>query len=228
MNDLTFLEASIKLGSSLSTVKRMVREGILRPVYEGTSPRIRADDLAAIQELRYQNLTLPEIAGIAKIAAARISTLERQVNRLTELIGVDIPVLSTDSEDVIRSYAEVEVLLDQQELPVSDVAFIVLWSRRFYATGEEQFQLIADHTADPEPWAKVLKLATRMLMEKPKHQDIELEHAYRYLLVGRRFMRQAAYFYIREKHGSQIANRMFREVEGGLNYKILSIAFPPE
>jgi len=47
-------------------------------------------------------------------------------------------------------------------------------------------------------------------------------------MVGRRFMRQAAYFYVRRQHGTHPANRMFREVEGGLNYKILSIAFPPE
>jgi hypothetical protein len=94
--------------------------------------------------------------------------------------------------------------------------------------GEEQFQLIQDHAADPEPWHKILKLATRMFMEQPRHQDPELEQAYRHLLVGRRFMRQAAYFYVRAQHGYNQASRLFREVKGGVSHAILSTAFPSE
>jgi hypothetical protein len=135
-------------------------------------------------------------------------------------------VLSTDPNDVLSRYAEVEILLAEELLPLSDVSFIVKWSRVFYAMGEEQFDLIAAHTADPEPWAKPMKLATRMFEEKPKHHDLELDHAYRYLLFGRRFMRQAAYFYVRRQYGTHPANRMFKEVTGGFSYKILSMAFP--
>jgi len=206
----------------------MVKDGLVRPVYQDGQDHLRADELAAVQEFRYQNLTLAEVSTMAKTSAARVMTLERQLDRLMEFLGVDIPVLSTNYEDVVMQYAEVELLLDTEMLPLSDVQFIIHWSRRFYAMGQEQFELISDYTADPEPWAKILKLATRMFMERPKHQDPELEQAYRHLQVGRRFMRQAAYFYVRGQHGYNIASRLFREIKGGVSYAILSTAFPPE
>lgn len=225
---VSYQEAAKQLGVNVKTVYRMVRDGLVRPVYQDGQDRLRADELAAVLELRYQNLTVAEIAALAKTATARVMTLERQLNRLNEFLGLDIPALSCNPDDVVARYAEVEVLLGTELLPLSDVQFIVRWSRRFYAMGHEQFQLIADHTADPEPWAKILKLATRMFMEQPRHQDPDLEQAYRHLLVGRRFMRQAAYFYVRARHGYHVSNRLFREIQGGFDHAILSTAFPSE
>lgn len=225
---VTFSKAAEKLGVSLRTIQRMVRDGWIRPVYQDGHDLIRTDELAAVQELRYQNLTLAEVSVMAKLSAAKVLTLERQLDRLTEFFGIDVPVLSTEYDDVLAQYAEVESLLREEMLPLSDVRFVIQWSRRFYAMGEEQFQLISDYTADPEPWSKILKLATKMFSEKPRHQDPELEQAYRHLLVGRRFMRQAAYFYVRRQHGYDKASRLFKEVKGGTSYAILSTAFPPE
>lgn len=208
----------------------MVHRGFLRARYPiGLSVTEDAsfdpEEVAALAELRMKNLGLSEVAALAKMSNVRTAGLSRQMERLTEFLGVDIPVLDLTEPAVLQLYAEIESVLDLEIIPATPI-FIHVWAKKFYAMGEEVFAQLEECTGDNEPWKKPLDLATRLFREKPVGDDLELETAYRYLLVGRRFMRQAAYFYVRQQHGTRTAHRLFQEVEGDLNYRILSIVMP--
>lgn len=227
---LSLEEAAERLGTSALAVRQLIRRGFLRPIYPRCTstrepPRLHTEEVAAFAELRFKNIGLPEVAALAKIANIHTAGLSRQLERLTEFLGVDIPVIDIRPDAIIRLYSEIEYLLEVTELPVTP-QFILLWARRFYATGEEVFEQLQSCTGDPEPWQKPLALATRMFRERTETDDYELETAYRHLLIGRRFMRQSAYFYVRTQHGTRIAHQLFREIEGDLTHKILTVLTP--
>jgi hypothetical protein len=227
---ISLAEAADLLSTTQLSVRQLIRRGFLRAVYLGgvsmrEPPRLHHAEVAAYAELRFKNIGLPEVAAMAKIANVHTAGLERQLERLMEFLGVDIPTIDLRDDAVLRLYAEVEHLLDFSELPVTP-QFIMLWARRFYVTGEEVFEQVERVTGDAEPWQKFLDLSTRMFRDRPETKDMELESAYRFLLVGRRFMRQAAYFYVRSKHGTRLAHHLFKEVEGDINHKILTVLMP--
>lgn len=223
-------ETAKRLRTSKDNLRQLVHRGFLRPVRTiglsvGEPACFSSEEVAALAELRMKNLGLTEVAALAKMASIRTAGLSRQMERLMEFLGVDIPVLELTEPAVLQLYAEIESILELEAIPVTPI-FIHVWAKKFYAMGEEVFERIEECTGDSEPWKKPLDLATRLFKEKPSGNDIELETAYRYLLVGRRFMRQAAYFHVRSQHGTRTAHRLFQEVEGDLNYRILSVVMP--
>jgi hypothetical protein len=227
---ITLKEAADRLSTTPLAIRQLIRRGFLRPIYltgvhTHEPPRLYAEEVAAFAELRFKNIGLAEVAALAKIASIHTAGLTRQVERLTEFLGVDVPVLDLRDDAILRLYAEIEYLLEYEELPIT-AQFIMLWGKRFYAMGEEVFEQIERVTGDREPWKKPLDLATKMFLEREETKDFELETAYRYMLVGRRFMRQAAYFHIRAKLGARIAHHLFKEVEGDINHKILAVLTP--
>lgn len=227
---LSLEEAADQLGTSPLAIRQLIRRGFLRPIYPLSNstrepPRLHAEEVAAFAELRFKNIGIAEVAALAKIANIHTAGLSRQLERLTEFLGLDIPVTDIRDDAILRLYSEVEYLLDFEELPITP-QFILHWARRFYAMGEEVFEQLERCTGDREPWKKPIDLATRMFRERTETQDNELEMAYRHLLVGRRFMRQAAYFYVRQQHGTRVAHQLFKEVEGELSHKILSVIMP--
>jgi hypothetical protein len=225
---LSLAETAEQLGTTVNHVRRLARTGHLKPIYligrRREAPRFRPEEVAALAEIRGQRFGLADVAALAKNSSIRTSVLERQLGRLTELLGLNVPVLGTSEPAIVRLYAEIETELSTEH-PNITVESTMRWAQRFYAMGEEVFEAIALHTADPEPWQKPLRLATRLLQLKPRLRNPELDVAYQHLQVGRRFMRQAAYFYVRTQHGTRIAHRLFREVEGDINQQILSMVF---
>jgi hypothetical protein len=223
-------ETARRLRTTQDNVRTLARRGFLRARYPiGLSVTEDAafdpEEVAAFAELRMKNLGLAEVGALAKMASVRTAGLSRQMERLMEFLGVDVPVLDLTEPAVLQLYAELESILALESIPVTPI-FVHVWAKKFYAMGEEVFERIGECTGDDEPWKKPLDLATRLFREKPVGDDLELETAYRYLLVGRRFMRQAAYFYVRQQHGTRTAHRLFQEVEGDLNYRILSVVMP--
>lgn len=230
-NLINLAEAAERLDTSTLSVRRMIRDGRLRPVYHiGRSKReepwFQVEEVAALAQLRHRSMSLPELSAIAKTTAVKTIGLERQVAQLQQLLGLDAPTLPVTESAMLELYAEIELLLTTN-YPDITTESVMYWARRFYAMGEEVFEALEMFTGDPEPWYKPIQLATRLFKLQPKTGDLELEAAYRHLQVARRFMRQAAYFYVRQKHGTRTAHRLFREVEGDLNQRVLAMVNMP-
>lgn len=226
---MSLAETADRLGVSAVSVRRMVRDGYLRAVYpigrsKAEQPQFRSADVAALVELRAQNLGIAEIAALAKMATLRVGALERQLARLMETVGADIPSLDFSEAGVLKLRADMESLLSL-EYPNITAELVFDWARNFYVMGEEYFAAVEQHTADREPWILPFRTVAKLLAAKPQLHDPELDTAYRYLQLGRRFMRQAAYFYVRQQHGTRTAHRLFREVDGDVNHRILSMVF---
>jgi hypothetical protein len=229
---LSLKETADYLSVSRRTVTGYVASGYLKAVYTlgnrlREEPQFRTDEVAAFANTRGTTYGLSDLAGIARSADFRVTALQRQVDRLLEVLGADIPTLTCSETEVLALYSEMQELARTPNLPITS-EFVFHWARIFYAIGEEYFAAIAHFTAASEPWVEPLKLATKIFEQKPQFHDPELDAAYRYLLLGRRFMRQAAYFYVREQHGTRHAHQLFKEVTGDLNTKILSVVFAAE
>lgn len=229
---LSLEETAEYLGVPVRTLRAFVANGLLKALYPlgnqlREDPRFRADEVATFAEARKRTPGFGEVAAMAKMADFRIEALQRQVERLLEVIGADIPTLDCTEAAVLMLSSEIYELDQNQHLSI-DSNFVFHWARIFYAMGEEYFAALSYYTAEPEPWVRPLRFATKIFEQKPQLHDPELDTAYRYLLLGRRFMRQAAYFYVREQHGTRRAHQLFREVTGDINTKILSVVFAAE
>jgi len=170
------------------------------------------------------------VANLAAITwQAHVSNraLQRQVERLLHVVG-DVPSLPLDEQSVVALHIKTEDALEEPELfrIASDWQKTLDWGRAFYAMGEEYFEAVAKHTKTEEPWRPYLLLGQGICTAVPEHQDPELKEARRYFDIGRRFMRQAAYFYVRNTYGSRTAGQIFPDARDDIIEKVIQMAFP--
>lgn len=228
---LTAQQVAGMLGVTTDMVQKLVRQGLLKPQYQGTSlvaPRLyRETDVAALVEAREAKLDLPTVAAIARQAYTASRSLERVVKQLLELLGADVPLLKLGKDDVLSLCAKVDDALEQEFPP--EAREVLDWAKIFYAIGEEYFELVASQLGDEEPWKRFLDLGQKLSREAPRKSfmiDKELEAAYGYLEVARRNLRNSSFFYIRNRHGRKTASDLFPEVKGDKHEDIITLAFP--
>jgi len=227
---LTVQQVARMLGVTTDMVQKLVRQGLLKPQYQGsiTAPRLyREADVAALVEAREAKLDLTTVAAMARQAHTASRSLERVVKQLLELLGADVPLLSLEKEDVLSLCAKVDDALEEEFLP--EAREVLSWAKVFYAIGEEYFGLVESHLGEKEPWKRFLDLGQKLVREAPRKSfviDKELEATYGYLEVARRNLRNAAFFYVANKHGQRLASGLFPEVKRDRHEDIITLAFP--
>ena len=216
------------LGVTKRQIHNLARQGVIRAHYPKgrklSAPQMfKAEEVAAYAELREKKLGLVEVASIAQQALITCRMLERTVDRMRGLIGMcPLPDFSKDA--ILEKYNQAQDAL-QSELPF-DVDEVVEWSHFFQNVGEEYFELVEKHTGDGSPWNYFLKLASKMRKEAPEYTDRETQVAYDCLAVASTFMRQSAYFYIRNKYGKRTAAKICPETADDIASPVLAMAFP--
>lgn len=230
MSTVTLTETAELLGCTRRNVRMMVRKGWIKPVYprdwkKKTEMCFRPEDVAALAEVRKENISLTKLAGIAYQAHVSMRSLERQVERLMHVVGATVPTLPTDEASVVALHIKAEDHLAEDPLILS-AQEVLEWGKVFYNMGEEYFEVVLRHTGDQEPWKKYLDLASRIYENAPQaHVDAEREEAYKYFAIGRRFMRQAAYFYVHTYYGRNTASQMFPETKSDIDERVIQMAF---
>ena len=219
---------------SVRQLNNMVRAGTLHPEYpEGKgfrSPRFfREDEVVVAIELKDMKMDLPQLAVLARQAYVSSRQTERLLRQVMHFTGADVPMLSHKRRDVFALYLKVEDELDaHRDFKPEN---ILEWARTFYAVGEEYLWLIEQVVEDPEPWKKMLDLASKICKEAPRGEfpaNRALATAYGFLEAGRRNLRNVAYFYIRSHHGERLARKAFSTSLGDITDRHINIAFPDQ
>lgn len=225
---MTVQEASEILEVSEKQVRSYIRDGTLVATYpEGrrlNAPTLlHRDDVAGLEEFLRSKASLPKLIAMARRAHVASRSLERSVRRISAAIGADVPLPDLSRGAVLSTYLKVEDALKEHRF--REVNEVTEWSRLFLSAGEEYFEAVEQHTGDPEPWKKYLDLAAKIRKEAPVSiADAEMTVAYNYFAMASRFMRQAAYFYVRNRHGLPTANKLFPETSDDIVAPVLMMA----
>jgi len=220
--------AGAVLGLSPDMVYRLARRGDLTPRYPrgkglNVPVHFHPEEVSAlVAERERDDFDVKKLSSRVAQTNALGRSLERRVELLEKMLNRRAWPLPTDEESVIALYARAQ---DEQEKPAKRVSDIIEWARILVAMGEEYLDLTEAFTGDTECWKAFSHLVDIMLIEAPIERlnfDRELEGAYGYLDVGRRNLRAAAFFFIRNRYGSHVANQQLDAEE--CHAEILTIA----
>jgi hypothetical protein len=98
-------DAADILGVTVSHVSYLTRQGALRPV-NLSSPKMQGelqydqDEVYALLEARERGRSLPEVHQTASQAWAAARIAQRRVEELSSLLGLNLPELKTDPEEI--------------------------------------------------------------------------------------------------------------------------------
>lgn len=229
---VTVEEAAKLLSVNLRTLRKMISDGTLLPVFQGRKIRggtyLRRIEVVALVDLRSQNVDLASVASMAMRALAVSKSNERRLNHLDDLLMLRTKTLETTESEVISRYIEAQDLVDQElsQLPADEVR---RWANFFYAMDESYLRMIAHYTTTEEPWEPYMSLAQKFSERAPRSlfgMNKDLETAYGYLEAGRRHLRTIAYFYFRAKNGGATANAVFAEMDMSFDAEIARLLYP--
>ncbi len=165
-----------------------------------------------------------DAAILAKQALAETRSIRSEFEKLKYSMGLRVQGLDFTPLAIEETYAKVE-----HALGLAPYAYtaneIWEWARLFYAIGEEYFDVVGEHVDTKEPWKVFLDLGAKLIREAPRFYDKEIELAYGFLALGRTTMRQAAYFYVRNKYGKRVSGKMFPETADDLVSPVLLMAY---
>jgi hypothetical protein len=221
--------ASALLGVTRRHVHYLVRNGSLTPRYPRgkglNTMHFHPEEVSAlVAERERDDFDVKKLSARVAQAHALSRALERRVELLETLLGRHAWPLPSDEEAVVALYARAQ---DEQQRPTKKIAGVVEWSRLFMAMGEEFLDLTEAFTGDEDCWQVYTNLVDIMLIEAPIDRfsfDLELKAAYGYLDVGRRNLRASAFFYIRSRYGSHVANERFDTEECHSEIRTLATA----
>lgn len=210
---LSVQEAARILKVEPRTLRRMVHRGLIRPVSLGAANRLRfhLSDIAVASRIRNARVELHQVSNVAHRALAIAEMTERKLEDLYTLLGIGYTMLSTDPESVAGLYSEAERLLelDEPALSIEDVRY---WARTFLAMTDAYLRLVEDSIGRAEAWQVFVNLAEKLCEKAPRgmfnfHKD--LESAYGFLEAGRRNIFACAFFFVRNRHGHNVALELF-------------------
>lgn len=211
--------AANMLGITTRQLQRMVKQGIIKPHPSSPSTLkkrlFRVSDLSAIQEIRAQGSN-PEAAFVeARQAAIEVRMLRKEVERMRVVLGLNMPIINTDRDTVMRLLIEAEDEL--REIPSQDHSKLLYWARVFHAITEAHLEAITFHSSQKEPWKSFLNLGRHLLTgynSMVTRYDIELNNIYLLVAAGLKSVRQVAYFHVRNLYGKEYAAKLMPEVKG--------------
>lgn len=221
------------LNVDIRTLQGMVRRGLLQPAAKRrtvtASTPFRADEVAAFADVRFKKLDLGFVASMAMRAYVISKANERRIDRVSDLLGLDLPALETDEDSVVRLFIEAQ----EHELPervLPPLEEVRRWATVLFSIDENYLRLVEHHTGCTEPWEPFFELAQRMLEAAPARSTIrsrELEAAFAYLEAARRHFRGVMYFFYRARHGQRAADRAFPEMtDRGVDAEMAALLYP--
>jgi hypothetical protein len=220
MKTLSLDQAADVLKVSRRQVQCYVSDSLLSTDDSG---RVREEDVYSWLEVRDSGMDLPQVAHMARRAFMRMQTMERTLQVLLRGFGLDGEMLSTQEDDVVELYSKVDRDLLRDTISYEEV---VEWARVFCKMNEENLAFIEKYTADHEPWKKLMDLGTKLRSPGIYPATItreELRCVDGVLSLGRRNLRQAAYFYIRNIHGKRFAQTLFPDT-GSIQDEVIELA----
>ncbi len=224
---LSLEETAKLLGVATKTVLMMVRRGQLHPTYlRSRGTYFHPADVAIVTRLKEQEYNLLDVAGLALRALVLAQRNERRLNQISDLLGLNVPLLPTEEASVIELYGKARDLLVEEER-VLETADVFYWANVFYAFDEAYLRLVKQACATLQPWEPFLSLAQALCEGVPREVlrlQPELAEAYAYLEVGRRHLRVVVYCYFRSVEGPDTANRAFTDIDLNDDREILRIA----
>ena len=217
-------EAATILGVNRRQVTQLTRDGLLRAKLVGNANMYDPSEVHQLKEIRSSNLTLAEVAARAARAEMTAYRLERQVARLIDVIGANIPSADLSRDAVVALHLKVEDELKSRCVPT--VEDLMYWAQTFQSLSEEYFHMVAKEFETEEPWSFYLQLSNQLLKRTPNgllKKDLELSTAYNYLEMTRRGMRQVMFFYVRTTANKRFAHRLFPESLGDVHEDVLAM-----
>lgn len=220
--------AGVVLGLTTDMVYRLARRGDLSPRYPrgkglNVPMHFHPEEVSAcVAEREQKDFDIKKLSSRVAQTSALTRSLERRVELLETMLSRRAWPLPSDEEAVIALYTRAQ---DEQQDPAKAISDIMEWARVLVAMGEEYLDLTEAFTGDTECWKAFSHMVDIMLINAPVKRfnfDRELEAAYGYLDVGRRNFRAAAFFFIRNRYGSQVANQQLDAEE--CHAEILTIA----
>jgi DNA-binding transcriptional MerR regulator len=220
-------EAAEILGIGMRQLSKLASEGYIFPQQKKGDRRSNyydPNEIAAFAQLRKEGVNLVKLAAQVQRTDIRSRRTERLQQHLFSVIGADVPLLKLDRESVIAMHLKVQ---DALELPVFTQNEVLEWAKTFYSMGEEYFETVGSIIETDDPWKPYTDLAKKIALMAPFREmeaDVEVKAVYNYLKIATRFMRQAAFFYVRARYGERSAYRTFPESTGDAHEDILALA----
>ena len=227
---ITAKEAAELLGITAGMVRKLARSGLLSPTLKNDGKKFRQfydrSEISVLMGLRATKMNLPEVANTAVRALALAQINERRIDEVRSMLGMDIVPLSVEEQDVLLLYMKAQDARSEDRQPGAEE--ITSWARTLLSITESYLRVVSLHTGDEDPWKDFMLLADKWLGDAPREQfstNRVLQAAYSLLEIGRRHLRQVAYFYSRSQHGRDAAGLKFPNVEGGVDEVLIGLLF---
>lgn len=223
-------EAAEILGLSARSLKRLVKKGMLHPIHtDKLKPySFLEHEVVALAEARKdKRMGFREVQAMSKQAYATARSTEKVLQQVIRFLGIDIPRLSLNPEDVRALHLRAE---DAQVMDFYPTATEVLgWARIFQAIDDNYLDMVKQVSRVDEPWKAYLDLATLLDTRAPEHvlsADAELKVAVGCVSAARRNLRNVTYFYIRQQYGKRVAARAIPHITADVDEEVIALAFP--
>lgn len=227
---LSSQEAAEILKIETSTLRQMVRRGLIRPIGKGAANRLRFElsEVVAASRIRNARVELHAISNVAHRALAMAEMTEQRVQDLYTLLGIGYSPLSVETDAVAGLFQEAEHLLELED-PMLSVSDVRSWASAFLAMTGSYLTLTEETIGKTDTWNVYVSLAEKLCEQAPRglfnfHKD--LETAYGFLEAGRRNVLSCSFFFVRDRHGLHTAMSLFPDRKKNLDEAIL--AFIPE
>lgn len=210
-------EAADILGISVRTVYYKVHNGELKAKGKlGQRVQLLRDEVNALAEAE-QSSGGPSREHLHKQLLAERAhrrALERRLEAIERVLGMDAPTLSYDQADILEL---LDRAVEAAKEPPTNPLEVHEWSSVFFGVNEEFFDLVERYSGNPEPWSVLLTLAEKMYNNRPGSlSDQDSVFAYKELEASRRNLRNAVFLYIQRRRrldGRTLAQKVIPESE---------------
>ena len=218
-------EAAKILGLSRARLLAITREGQIRAYPSGKAYLYDPNEVHQLKDLRKSNVTFVEVAAAATRSELAALRLEKKLDMLCSMLGANIPCADVSVDAVVALHLKVQDTYNLSGV-VPTLGDVIHWAKIFQSLSEQYFHVVSSQFLTDEPWAPYIDLVNKMISTAPwKHinRDVELRFAYDLLDLGRRTMRQTAFFYVCRTANKRLAHQMFPESLGDVHEDVLAM-----
>lgn len=205
--------------------KAFVAAGVLRPTKKAKKgyQHFDSNDVELLADLRDQELTLAQAVGMAKLAEFRARRAERLVSQVMDMLGVNIPTISTEPGELQALYTRAEDDLKRDaDFELSELRE---WTKIFFAIGEEHLEALQRYVGTPEPHMVFLQLSKKLRRQYIPAKNVLSDVAAEYLTASSRCLRQTVYFFMQPQQGT-VAARATTDIQNtDINRELLNLMF---
>lgn len=204
------------LSISRRHICNLVRQGRLLPVDRGFRGEdlFRAEEVYALLEMKNRRLDLADTANLAVQAHALSRSMLSRLDKLCQMFGLTVNRLSHDEDAVYHLHLKVRdtTATDLSELRTGA---LMEWASTLQAIDESYLRIVEEFTLDADPWSSYLVLANEIMRQRRANTTVDTNTVFAYNCVdsARKHLRHVSYFYIRIKHGADVADKAVTEAD---------------